>query len=311
MQAKKYLWTAGALVVALGVYAAAGQPRLFVLSLLNGLTLAALYFLVASGFSLIFGLMRNVNLAHGSLFLLGGYVGYSAGAMSGSWVIALLAGFLFTAVLGAAMQVFIFSRMEGQDLRQTLVTVGLSIVLGDLAMWIWGGDTYQFDVPQWMQTPVPFPLIGAYSAFRLIVLGAAVVIGLLLWAFLNRTVIGAMIRAGVDDKAMLAASGVNVKLIFVLTFAVGAGLAGMAGVVGGSALSLSPGEDVRYLLASLVVVIIGGMGSISGAAVGAVLIGLAETFGLAYAPTYGVVFTFVIMIVVLAFRPQGLLGKPN
>jgi branched-chain amino acid transport system permease protein len=311
MQAKKYLWTAGALVVALGVYAAAGQPRLFVLSLLNGLTLAALYFLVASGFSLIFGLMRNVNLAHGSLFLLGGYVGYSAGAMSGSWVIALLAGFLFTAVLGAAMQVFIFSRMEGQDLRQTLVTVGLSIVLGDLAMWIWGGDTYQFDVPQWMQTPVPFPLIGAYSAFRLIVLGAAVVIGLLLWAFLNRTVIGAMIRAGVDDKAMLAASGVNVKLIFVLTFAVGAGLAGMAGVVGGSALSLSPGEDVRYLLASLVVVIVGGMGSISGAAVGAVLIGLAETFGLAYAPTYGVVFTFVIMIVVLAFRPQGLLGKPN
>jgi branched-chain amino acid transport system permease protein len=311
MQAKKYLWTAGALVVALGVYAAAGQPRLFVLSLLNGLTLAALYFLVASGFSLIFGLMRNVNLAHGSLFLLGGYVGYSAGAMSGSWVIALLAGFLFTAVLGAAMQVFIFSRMEGQDLRQTLVTVGLSIVLGDLAMWIWGGDTYQFDVPQWMQTPVPFPLIGAYSAFRLIVLGAAVVIGLLLWAFLNRTVIGAMIRAGVDDKAMLAASGVNVKLIFVLTFAVGAGLAGMAGVVGGSALSLSPGEDVRYLLASLVVVIVGGMGSISGAAVGAVLIGLAETFGLAYAPTYGVVFTFVIMIVVLAFRPQGLLGKRN
>jgi branched-chain amino acid transport system permease protein len=311
MQSKKYLWTAGALAVALGLYAAADQPRLFVLSLLNGLTLAALYFLVASGFSLIFGLMRNVNLAHGSLFLLGGYVGYSAGAMSGSWVIALLAGFLFTAVLGAAMQVFIFSRMEGQDLRQTLVTVGLSIVLGDLAMWIWGGDTYQFDVPAWMQAPVPFPLIGAYSAFRLIVLGAAVVIGLLLWAFLNRTVIGAMIRAGVDDKAMLAASGVNVKLIFVLTFAVGAGLAGMAGVVGGSALSLSPGEDVRYLLASLVVVIVGGMGSISGAAVGAVLIGLAETFGLAYAPTYGVVFTFVIMIVVLAFRPQGLLGKRN
>lgn len=311
MQAKKYLWTAGGLAVALGLYAAANQPRLFVLSLLNGLTLAALYFLVASGFSLIFGLMRNVNLAHGSLFLLGGYVGYSAGAMSGSWVIALLAGFFFTAVLGAAMQVFIFSRMEGEDLRQTLVTVGLSIVLGDLAMWIWGGDTYQFDVPAWMQAPVPFPLIGAYSAFRLIVLGAAVVIGLLLWAFLNRTVIGAMIRAGVDDKAMLAASGVNVKLIFVLTFAVGAGLAGMAGVVGGSALSLSPGEDVRYLLASLVVVIVGGMGSIAGAAVGAVLIGLAETFGLAYAPTYGVVFTFVIMIVVLAFRPQGLLGKPT
>jgi branched-chain amino acid transport system permease protein len=305
------MWAGAALVAALGLYAAAEQPRLFVLSLMNGLTLAALYFLVASGFSLIFGLMRNVNLAHGSLFLLGGYVGYSVGQYTTSWLLALLAGFVFAALLGAAMQVLVFSRMEGQDLRQTLVTIGLSIVLGDVALWIWGGNTYQFDPPAWMQGPVPFPLIGAYSSFRLLVLVAAIVIGLLLWAFLNRTIVGAMIRAGVDDKAMLSASGVNVKLIFVLTFALGAGLAGMAGVVGGSALSLSPGEDIRYLLASLVVVIVGGMGSIAGAAIGAVLIGLAETFGLAYAPTYGVVFTFVIMIVVLAVRPQGLLGKRN
>jgi branched-chain amino acid transport system permease protein len=305
------MWAGAAVVSALGLYAAAEQPRLFVLSLMNGLTLAALYFLVASGFTLIFGLMRNVNLAHGSLFLLGGYVGYSVGQYTNSWLLALLAGFVFTALLGAAMQVLVFSRMEGQDLRQTLVTIGLSIVLGDVALWIWGGDTYQFDPPAWMQGPVPFPLIGAYSSFRLLVLVAAIVIGLLLWAFLNRTIVGAMIRAGVDDKAMLSASGVNVKLIFVLTFALGAGLAGMAGVVGGSALSLSPGEDIRYLLASLVVVIVGGMGSIAGAAIGAVLIGLAETFGLAYAPTYGVVFTFVIMIVVLAVRPQGLLGKRN
>jgi branched-chain amino acid transport system permease protein len=301
------MWAGAAVVSALGLYAAAEQPRLFVLSLMNGLTLAALYFLVASGFTL----MRNVNLAHGSLFLLGGYVGYSVGQYTNSWLLALLAGFVFTALLGAAMQVLVFSRMEGQDLRQTLVTIGLSIVLGDVALWIWGGDTYQFDPPAWMQGPVPFPLIGAYSSFRLLVLVAAIVIGLLLWAFLNRTIVGAMIRAGVDDKAMLSASGVNVKLIFVLTFALGAGLAGMAGVVGGSALSLSPGEDIRYLLASLVVVIVGGMGSIAGAAIGAVLIGLAETFGLAYAPTYGVVFTFVIMIVVLAVRPQGLLGKRN
>jgi branched-chain amino acid transport system permease protein len=307
----KTLWVGAALVAALAVYAAADQPRLFMLTVMNGLTLAALYFLVASGFSLIFGLMRNVNLAHGSLFLLGGYVGYSVGTYTNSWLLALLAGFVFAALLGAAMQVLVFSRMEGQDLRQTLVTIGLSIVLGDLALWIWGGDTYQFDPPAWMQGPVPFPLIGAYSSFRLIVLVAAVIIGLLLWAFLNRTIVGAMIRAGVDDQKMLAASGVNVKLIFVLTFALGAGLAGMAGVVGGSALSLSPGEDLRYLLASLVVVIVGGMGSIAGAAIGAVLIGLAETFGMAYAPTYGVVFTFVIMIVVLAVRPEGLLGKRN
>jgi branched-chain amino acid transport system permease protein len=156
---------------------------------------------------------------------------------------------------------------------------------------------------------VSVPLVGKYSGFRLVVLLAAVVIGMVLWAFLNRTRVGMMIRAGVDNKRMLSASGVNVQKVFAITFAVGAGLAGFAGVIGGTALSIAPGEDVRYLLASLVVVIVGGMGSISGAAVGALLIGLAETFGLAYAPTYGVVFTFLIMVAVLAFRPQGLMGK--
>ena len=119
-----------------------------------------------------------------------------------------------------------------------------------------------------------------------------------------------MIRAGVDDRAMLAASGVNVGLVFAMTFAIGAGLAGLGGVVGAIELSMVPGEDTRYLLASLVVVIVGGMGSVVGAAIGALLIGLAETFGLAYAPTYSVVFTFVIMVIVLAFRPRGIMGRP-
>ena len=126
---------------------------------------------------------------------------------------------------------------------------------------------------------------------------------------LNRTRIGMMIRAGVDDRAMLSATGVNVQVVFAIVFAIGAGLAGFAGVVGGTALSIAPGEDVRYLLASLVVVIVGGMGSITGAAIGALLIGLAEQIGLAYFPTYGVVLTFVIMVVVLAFRPQGIMGR--
>jgi branched-chain amino acid transport system permease protein len=126
---------------------------------------------------------------------------------------------------------------------------------------------------------------------------------------LNRTRIGMMIRAGVDDRAMLSATGVNVQLVFAFVFAVGAGLAGLAGVIGGSALSVAPGEDVRYLLASLVVVIVGGMGSITGAAIGALLIGLAEQIGLVYFPTYGVVLTFVIMVVTLAIRPQGIMGK--
>lgn len=302
-------WAALALVAAaLVLWGLVNNVRLFSLTVLNGLTLAALYFLVASGFTLVFGLMRNVNLAHGSLYLLGAYVGYSTGQATGSWTVAVFAGFLASAIAGALMQWLVFRRMEGQELRQTLVTIGLSIVMADIFMWIWGGDTYQFDAPDWMSGRIPMPLVNVYPTFRILVLAAAVVIGLGLWLLLNRTRVGMMIRAGVDDRQMLSASGVNVQRIFVVTFAIGAGLAGLGGVIGGTALSIAPGEDVRYLLASLVVVIVGGIGSISGAAIGALLIGLSETFGLAYAPTYGVVFTFVLLVAALAFKPEGLMG---
>ena len=152
------------------------------------------------------------------------------------------------------------------------------------------------------------PIVDRYPTYRLLLLAIAIVLGIALWLFLQRTRVGMMIRAGVDDRAMLAASGVNVQLVFAITFAIGAGLAGFGGVVGATALSISPGEDTRYLLASLMVVIIGGMGSIPGAAVGALLIALAEQYGVAYAPTYGVVFQFAILVLALAFRPQGILG---
>jgi branched-chain amino acid transport system permease protein len=199
--------------------------------------------------------------------------------------------------------------MEGQDMRQTMVTIGISIVLADIMLWIWSGNTYQFEAPEVLTGATQVPLVRVYPVYRLFVLAVAIVIGVGLWLFLNRTRIGMMIRAGVDDRGMLAATGVNVHLVFAVTFAIGAGLAGFAGVVGGTALSIAPGEDVRYLLASLVVTIVGGMGSITGAAIGAILIGMAEQFGLAYSPTYGIVYTFLIMVLVLAFRPQGVMGK--
>ena len=147
-----------------------------------------------------------------------------------------------------------------------------------------------------------------YPAVRLVILAGAVVIGVGMWLLLNRTRIGMLIRAGVDDRDMLSATGVRIQWVFVAVFAFGAGLAGLAGVVGGTFQSLAPGEDIRFLLASLVVVIVGGMGSIPGAALGALLIGLAEQFGSVYMPTYSVVLTFLIMVLVLAFRPQGLLS---
>jgi branched-chain amino acid transport system permease protein len=308
-QAALWLLLGGPLL-AFSLWAAFDNTRLYFVTLLNGLTLASLYFIVASGFTLVFGLMRNVNLAHGSLYLLGGYVGYAVAGATGWWVLAMLAGFVAAALAGVLMQLLILRHMQGQELRQTLVTIGLSIVIADLLLWIFTGQVHQMEAPSWLQGPIRgIPLIKAYSAYRLSLLGFGIAIGLFLWWLLTRTRVGTMIRAGVDDRGMLAAAGINVNVVFAITFALGAGLAGLGGVIGAVELSMVPGEDTRLLLVSLIVVIVGGMGSVPGAAIGAVILGLAETYGLAYAPTYSVVFTFLILIVVLAFRPRGLMGS--
>ena len=301
----------GGPIAVFSVWALADNPRLYVVTMLNSLTLASLYFIVASGFTLVFGLMRNVNLAHGSLYLLGGYVAFIVAEQTGWWILAMAAGFTAAAVAGLLIQVLLLRHMQGQELRQTMVTIGLSIVIGDLLIWIFTGQVHQMEAPAWLQGPIRgIPLIKAYSAYRLSLLGFGLFIGVGLWLLLNRTRIGAMIRAGVDDRGMLAAAGVNVNLIFAVTFMLGAGLAGLGGVIGAVELSMVPGEDTRLLLASLIVVIVGGMGSVVGAAIGAAILGLAETYGLAYAPTYSVVFVFVVLIGVLAFRPRGIMGKP-
>jgi branched-chain amino acid transport system permease protein len=309
----KIFWSVaiGVPIVLFAAWALWDNTRLFAITFLNGMTLASLYFIVAAGFTLVFGLMRNVNLAHGSLYLLGGYLGFFVAQYSGSFVLALAAGFGVAALVGLAMQIGIFRFMQGQDLRQTMVTIALSIVIADLLMWGIGAQVHQLEPPAWLNGPIrDIPVIRAYSSYRLSLLPIGIVIGVALWLFLNRTRVGMMIRAGVDDRGMLAASGVNVNLVFAVTFAIGAGLAGLGGVIGAVELSMVPGEDTRLLLASLIVVIVGGMGSVVGAAVGAIILGLAETYGLAYAPTYSVVFTFVILTLVLAFRPRGILGRP-
>lgn len=296
-----------------------GRKKIFLNALFNGITLGGLYFLVASGFTLIFGLMKNVNLAHGSLYMLGGYIGYEVAEATGWWLLSFVAAFLVVGAVGVLLQIFVFRRMEGEDLRQTLVTIGISIVLADLMLWIWGGDFYQILAPDWLSGPVELPLVTAvkrsgdlvylkYPIVRLVIFVAAVIIGILMWLALNKTRVGMLVRAGVDDRDMLSATGVRIQRVFVLVFAFGAGLAGLAGVVGGTFQSVAPGEDIRFLLASLVVVIVGGMGSIPGAALGALLIGLAEQIGSVYFPTYAVVLTFLIMVLVLAFRPQGIVG---
>jgi branched-chain amino acid transport system permease protein len=187
-------------------------------------------------------------------------------------------------------------------------------------VWVWGGNAVQIDTPDYLAGPVPTPIVIAvkssgetvflqYPLVRLAILAAAIAIGVGMWLALTRTRIGMMIRAGVDDRDMLSVLGYRVQLLFVIVFAFGAGLAGMAGIVGGTFQSISLGEDSNFLLASLVVVIVGGMGSIPGAALGALIIGLAEQIGAVYFQNYATVLAFLIMVIVLAIRPQGLLGK--
>jgi branched-chain amino acid transport system permease protein len=207
------------------------------------------------------------------------------------------------------MQTVFLGWMQGQELRQALVTIGLSIIAADQLLAVFGGNPRQFFAPDAIFGSTALPLVGRYPTFRLVQIGVAVAVGVGLWLLLNKTKLGLMIRAGVDDRQMLAASGVNVPLVAIAVFALGAGLAGLGGVIGSTAQPLAQGMDGRFLLISLVVVIVGGMGSIVGTAVGAVLIGLAEQIGLALFPTYSVILTFVIMVAVLALRPQGLLGR--
>lgn len=275
--------------------------------LLNGLTFAALLFVVASGFTLIFGLLRIVNLAHGALYLLGGYVGFAAAGRLG-FAAGAVAAMAAAAAAGVALQAGLLRFVRGYELRQVLLTLGVAFILDDLGLLAWGGDTFT--------VPVPAALQGAtvvagvfYPKYRLFVLALGVTVFALLWLLLNHTRLGALIRAGVDDAETVEAMGVNIRRVFLLTFALGAALAGLGGVVGGAFLTLYPGADAEILVFSLAVVIIGGRGSLVGAAVGALLVGLLNAFGQVLFPELAYFVIFGPMALILAFRPLGLFGR--
>jgi len=285
----------------------------FVVTTLNGLTLGAVYFLVASGFTLIFGLMRVVNMAHGSLYLFGAYLCWQVTDSTGNWYVGTLVAVVSTALLALVIQQGLLRWIQGQDLREALVTIGVSIVAADLLLAYFGGDFKDLTPPDALSGGVVAhlgDLTLLYPAFRLWALALAVAVGVAIWLILTRSRLGLVIRAGIDDRAMVSALGINVQRTFAIVFALGGLLAGLGGVMGASINSVGPGDDGTYLLSSLIVVIVGGMGSVVGTAIGAALVALAEQYGLAYAPTYSYLITFALMIVVLAFRPQGLLGRP-
>jgi branched-chain amino acid transport system permease protein len=294
----------------------AGNVPQFLVVGLNGLSLGGLYFITASGFTLIFGLMRVVNMAHGSLYLLGAYIGLSLTDDGVPWLVAVLLASLFVGAVGLVMQQLFLRWNQGQELRQALITIGLSIILADQMVAHFDPTPQTIAPPEGLTGSVGLGVYGLdYPAFRLFVIGAALLIGLLLWLLIKRTRFGMVIRAGVDNSAMAAALGVNVQLVFAAAFFLGSALAGLAGVFGGTVLSVAPGQDDKFLLSSLIVVIIGGMGSLAGAALGALALGLVEQLASVYLPegytNYSILLTFILLIIVLAVRPTGIFGRPE
>lgn len=278
------------------------------IQVLNGLTFASLLFIVASGFTLIFGLLRIVNLAHGALYLFGGYIGYSVAGATGNFFLGVLASMLSVAVMGLLLDEGLLRFVRGFELRQVLLTLGVAFVLNDLALVIWGGDTFSVAVPEILRGGTR--IFGTfYPKYRLFVLLLGVAVFAALWLILNRTRLGALIRAGVDDAEMVEAMGINIRRVFLATFMLGASLAGLGGVVGGAFLTLYPTADSEILVFSLAVVIIGGRGSLAGAAVGSLLVGLLNTIGQVMFPELAYFVIFGPMAVILAFRPLGLFGK--
>jgi branched-chain amino acid transport system permease protein len=279
-----------------------------VFQILNGLTFAALLFIVASGFTLIFGLLRIVNLAHGALYLLGGYLGLAVANATGSYVLSGLAAMGGIALVGLVLDQTLLRWVKGYDLRQVLLTLGVALVINDLTLVIWGGDTFSVPIPAALQGAATFGGV-TYPKFRLFVLWFGIVTFIGLWLMLNKTRLGALIRAGVDDAEMVEASGINIQRIFLLTFMLGSALAGLGGWLGGAFLTLYPSADSEILVFSMAVVIIGGRGSLIGAAVGSVLIGMLNTFGQVWFPELAYFVIFGPMALLLAFRPLGLFGK--
>jgi branched-chain amino acid transport system permease protein len=282
--------------------------RSFWLQLLNGLSFGAVLLFVASGFTLIFGLMRITNLAHGGFYLVGGYVGFTAIRYTNSFIVALAAAAVFVMLLGLLIERVLLRPVRGQTSPEVLLTIGLAFVLGDMSLAIWGGDPTPIPVPELFQGPLRFGDF-AYPRYRIFVIVCAVAVSLLLFYGERKTKFGAIVRAGVDDRETVAALGININLIFSAVFMVGAFLVGAAGVIGGGFLTLLPGQDFEILLFALVVVILGGLGSLPGAVLGAVLVGLIDSFAKALVPELSFFTLFAPMALVLLIRPEGLLGK--
>jgi branched-chain amino acid transport system permease protein len=284
------------------------QTQFLIIQTLNSLALGGLLFLLSAGFSLIFGLLRIANLTHGALFMLGAYVGVSVLKYVPNLWLAALIGALVIAAFGGLFERFILRALAGNALGQVLVTLGVAFIIADLCLVVWGGDPIPVLTPENLRKPLVVAGV-AFPSYRLAVIGIAIVTAVLLYLLMERTRIGAMIRAGVDDMQMARAVGIPVSKLFTIVFCLGSALAGAGGIIGGPIMSAYPGLDSDMLPLALIVVILGGVGSLIGAFVGSFIIGFIYTFGSALLPDLAYVILFLPMIFVIAVRPRGLFGR--
>ncbi|MDB5955622.1 branched-chain amino acid ABC transporter permease [Ramlibacter sp.] len=282
--------------------------QIWAIQTLNSLALGGLLFMLSSGFALIFGLMRIANLTHGAMFMIGTYVAATVVRAGHNLLLAALAAMVCVAVLGGLIERLLLRRLGGNSQAQVLATLGLSFVAADVCLMIWGGDPIPVQTPTFLQAPLH--LFGlSFPAYRLVVLAIAIVVGLLLYLLIERTRLGAMIRAGVDDMAMARAAGIPASLLFSIVFCLGAALAGLGGTLAGPIFNAYPGLDAEMLPLALIVVILGGIGSLTGTFFASFIVGFIYTFGIFLVPDLAYVVLFLPMVVVLAFRPNGLFGR--
>lgn len=286
----------------------------FFTQMLNGLSFGAVLFFLASGFTLIFGLMRITNLAHGGFYLVGGYIGFkfvqvTQETLGGwSWLLAIILSGIAITLLGLLTERVLLRPIRGLEKPEVLLTIGLTFILGDMSLAIFGGDPSPIKKPDFLNGAFDLGFF-LYPKYRLFVIGCAVAVAAILFYVEQRTRWGAMVRAGVDDRETVAALGINIKAVFTGAFMFGAMLAGIAGVIGGSFLTLLPGQDFEILLFALAVVIIGGLGSLKGAVLGVIIVGLIDSFAKALIPELSFFTLFAPMAIILMVRPRGLLGR--
>ncbi len=282
----------------------------WLLATVNGLAYGALLFMLAAGLSLSLGVLRIANLAHGTLYLFGGYIAWEMLRSAGSYPAALVVSVIAVGVLGASLYRLLIAQqgLVHNELGQVLLTVGVLLFLDDLIMVIWGGVPQRIAEPSLLARSVPFGDL-SIPFYRLFLIGIALAVGVSLWLFLERTRWGSRVRATVDDSELAACSGVNPRTVHMLIFAGGAGLAGLGGLLGSPVVGLYPGADLEVLILALVVVVVGGMGSLLGSAVGAFLVGVLDTWGKTFFPEFGPYSLFGLMMVMLLLRPTGLLGR--